>query len=265
MDHLHHLTTLLHQIEQVSATVMEPLPHPPSLAEVERRLAQRRHLQTLLQTLEQTINELPALPDPEAMAWAQALLALPTSLILEVDTTRLGSTAELIRLVLVRPSDGQTVFDQILRPQQGYDPAALAYNGLTPFQLEQAPDLATVWPAFAQQVRGQFLISWNWVWDVEQLSRASRRLGYGAPILLGIDLQEPARTFFEQPYAGLPTLCRLIDASLPQPATALERARGQLAILRAMAEGRLGPLHEQEEVDEGDLEALDDLDDTQPF
>ncbi|GER84495.1 hypothetical protein KTAU_31310 [Thermogemmatispora aurantia] len=265
MDHLQHLTTLLRQIEQLGATVMEPLPHPLSLAEVERRLAQRRHLQTLLQTLEQTINELPALPDPERMAWAQALLALPTSRILEVDTTRLGSTAELLRLVLVRPSDGQTVFDQLIRPQQGYDQAALTYNGLTPAQLEQAPELATVWPAFEQQVRGQLLISWNWAWDEEQLRRASRRLGVGVPVLLGIDLQEPARTFFSQSYAGLPTLCRLIGAPLPQPATAVERARGQVAILRAMAEGRLGPLHEQEEADEGDLDALDDLDDTQPF
>ncbi|MBX5459255.1 MAG: hypothetical protein IRZ31_20370, partial [Thermogemmatispora sp.] len=120
MDSLYHLTTLLHQIEQLSATVLEPLPRPLSVAEVEHRLAHRQQLQALLRELEQAVNELPALPDPEGMAWAQALLALPTSLILEVDTTSLGSAAELLRLVLVRPSDGQTVFDQILRPQQGY-------------------------------------------------------------------------------------------------------------------------------------------------
>src|SRR5579875_3405464 len=96
--HLHHLTTLLQQIEQLSATVMEPLPQALSLTEVERRLAHRSQLQALLQALEETINELPALPDPEGMAWAQALLALPSSLIIEVDTSRLGSTAELLRL-----------------------------------------------------------------------------------------------------------------------------------------------------------------------
>nr|BBH95163.1 hypothetical protein KTA_33620 [Thermogemmatispora argillosa] len=262
--HLHHLTTLLQQIEQLSATVMEPLPQALSLAEVERRLAHRSQLQALLRSLEEILNELPALPDPEGMAWAQALLALPSSLIVEVDTSRLGSTAELLRLVLVRPSDGQTIFDQILRPQRGYDPASLTYNGLTPAQLEQAPeDLSTVWPAFLQQARGHMLIGWNWAWDADQLRRASRQLGLGLPVLLGIDLQEPARTFFSQPYAGLPTLCRLLGAPLPQPATALDRARGQLLVLRAMAEGRLGPLHslsEPEEADDGP-----DLEDSQPF
>ncbi|MBE3566504.1 MAG: hypothetical protein IMW90_12340, partial [Thermogemmatispora sp.] len=174
---------------------------------------------------------------------------------------------EVLRLLLLRLEDGAVVFDQCIRQTQpiAQMQEALAYNGLTAEELAGAPPLEEVWPAFWQQARGKVLVSFNWPWDYQQLTAACRRLGQGVPALLGLDLQEPARASFELSFASLGDICCRLGEPLSRPATALERARGQRAILRAMAEGRLGPLHEQEEVDEGDLDALDDLDDTQPF
>jgi DNA polymerase III alpha subunit (gram-positive type) len=212
------------------------------------RQRRRQRLAGLLDELQAAVDRLPPLPDAEQMAWAQAILSHPGSCVLEVDTTGLGPQAELLRLLLlsVDSVDSAVVYDQLIRPSQPleHDPAALTYNGLTRQQIEQAPSLEEVWSAFEQRAVGRLLISWNWAWDYERLVAACQRLGLGAPALLGLDLQAPARSFFHQLYASLPMLCQQLGTPLPQPATALDRARGQLLILRAMADGRLGPLHQ---------------------
>jgi DNA polymerase III epsilon subunit-like protein len=279
-------TQTITRIQEIIARLQEALPllieeqqglppGPLTIAEVEARHQRREQISGLIQEAYTRLRSLPygegwpSLPKPEWMAWAQAVLAQPGSLILEVDTSGLQVGAEVLRLLLLRLEDGAVVFDQCIRPTQSLAerPEALTYNGLTAEELAGAPPLEEVWPAFWQQARGKVLVSFNWPWDYQQLTAACRRLGQGVPALLGLDLQEPACTYFGLSFgfASLGDICCRLGEPLSRPATALERARGQLAILRAMAEGRLGPLHEQEEVDEGDLEALDDLDDTQPF
>lgn len=276
----------LQQIRPLVAQEAQPA-GPRTILEVEQRLRQREELAQRLDTILSRLralahgNDWPPLPQPELMGWAQALLSHATnSLILEVDTSGVDPKAELLRLLLLRLEDGMVVFDQAIRPSQplAQMQEALAYNGLTAEELGAAPPLEEVWPAFCQQCRGQLLVSWGLHWDQAQLQRAGRQVQAPLPVL-GLDLQEPASRYFGTSFASLGEICRRLGVPLPMPATALDRARGQLLVIRSMAEGRLGslysPLSEPEEADEEpaqddqgpaeDSDFLEQLDDTQPF
>ncbi|MBE3568049.1 MAG: hypothetical protein IMW90_20220 [Thermogemmatispora sp.] len=271
LSSLDEIVTQLHQVRPLVEQEMQPA-GPLTILEVEQRLRRREALAQRLDGILSRLRALchgdgwPMLPKPDLMGWAQALLHHATSsFILEIDTSGVDPEAEILRLLLLRLEDGALVFDQRVRPTQSMAqrPEALTYNGLTAEELAGAPPLEEVWPAFCEQTQGRLLVSWGLRWDLAQLQRAGRRLQAPLPAL-GLDLQEPARAYFELSFASLGDICRRLGEPLPRPATAPARARGQLLVIRAMAEGRLGPLHEREQ-DEGDLDALDDLDDSQPF
>ncbi len=234
------LTTISQEIQELIDEEMRPLSRPIQLGDISRRLAQRSRLGNLRENLHRilygAIDSLPSLPDPQLIAWARALLSLPNMMVIEVDTTGLGDS-EIIRLLLLKPGDQEPTFDRIVRPMQSaYEMSALAYNGLSVEEVERGSELAEIFPLFEEQILGHILLSWNWDWDKSQLRRSARRLGRGEPILIGIDLQDAARGFFERPWASLGALCSLIGSPLIRKA-APDRARGQLAILQAIAAG----------------------------
>ncbi len=74
------------------------------MGRLQRRLTIRQHLTLLeleLQRVREREHHLPALPPLIQMHWAQAVLAFPNLVFLEVDTTGLSADAEIIRVVVL--------------------------------------------------------------------------------------------------------------------------------------------------------------------
>ncbi|WP_376793790.1 hypothetical protein [Thermogemmatispora sp.] len=265
------LQSLKTQLEQLEQQLPILLGHPPisplDPATVLQLQQEQRRVGRLLDEFRDSVRFFSEqyqrsflLPNWQEMRWARATLALHP-LFLEVDTTGLHKQADVIRLFLLE-ADGTVRFDSLVRPQRPPTEEALFYNGLLASSLETAPEAADVWPAFLAALEGRFIVGYSVGWDLEQLDRLCLQGGLPPAPIVAVDLQEHAARYLEGwRYPRLATLCRHLGHPLPEhpQQTAHDRARGQLLILTAMAEGRGVYSSEAVETD------LEDLDDTQPF
>jgi len=72
-------------------------------------------IQTEIASIDQQIRDLPALPPHDQIAWAQAALAMRDLAFLELDTTGLEATDEIIRFTLI-DSSLNSIDDFFIKP-----------------------------------------------------------------------------------------------------------------------------------------------------
>ena len=212
--------------------------------------------------LRRRFDVLPALARPEHVQWAQALLAFPNLAFLEVDTDGLGTDADILRIALVDQS-GTMLYDQLLQPRRPLSPKIAHLTGITPDMLAQAPTLAEVWrsPAFVAAFAGRYVLSFNLEFDSGKLAESATRYELPPLPLVGECLMLRAQEYYGASYyPKLADLCQRLGHPLPEhpQQDALDRARGQVQLLRAMAQGvtHAPPAHqlpaEAEPTDAGD-------------
>lgn len=231
-------TEMLHTEEEAS--------RPTSLADWQEQRTRRRvlasHIQQVEQataTLRQRFDILPALAHPEHVQWAQALLAFPNLAFLEVDTDGLYADADILRIMLVDQWCAP-LYDQVFQPRRPMTPKIAYLTGLKPEQLVQAPTLAETWPQVAQAFTGRYVLSFNLEFDQGKLTESAARYGLPALPLVGECLMLHAQDYYGASYyPKLADLCERLGAPLSaQPQQdALDRARGQVWLLRKMAQG----------------------------
>jgi DNA polymerase III epsilon subunit-like protein len=224
----------------------EAAPPISGLEEWEARQACRAILQTHIQQLDRTVIELrrrcdnlPKLARAEHVRWAQALLAFPNLAFLEVDTDGLSADADLLRIVLVDPT-GAVLFDQVIQPRHPISPKIAHLTALSQEQLTNAPHLPDVWEAVKEAVTGRFVLSFNLEFDQQQLTENARRYRLSPLNFIGACLMLRAQDYYEEEYyPRLSTLCERLGAPLSDHPRqdALDRARGQVHLLRMMAQG----------------------------
>jgi hypothetical protein len=196
-------------------------------------------IQSELQPIQQAIKALPALPDTEQIHWAQSVLALRNLAFMEIDTTGLQSEDELIRFTLV-DKRGQTIEDCLIKPASRVLTSSVsAINGITPEQLEQEGlELPTTWKHIQLAVKGRYIISYGQDWDLKVLAQAAARHMLERLMIIGDDLQRHCTQYYQREYyLKLAALCERMNSPLPEPPgqTALDRAKGQLAVLSGIA------------------------------
>ena len=231
-------TTLLHAEEAATP--------PTDLSDWQERQAQRAILETHIQQLDLTIvelrrrfDDLPKLARAEHVHWASALLAFPNLAFLEVDTDGLSADADILRIVLV-DREGVVLFDRLIRPRHPISPKIAHLTALDQEQLTAAPRLADVWEAVTQAVTGRFVLSFNLEFDQQQLAESARRYSLPPLNFIGACLMLRAQDYYEEyRYPRLSALCERLGAPLPDhpQQDALDRARGQVHLLRMMAQG----------------------------
>ncbi|GCE26407.1 hypothetical protein KDA_18910 [Dictyobacter alpinus] len=212
------------------------------LARQQRRqhlLNQIQHLEQEAQSLRTQVRNLPALPSLKSIQWAQSVRAMPNLLFLEVDTTGLHEDAEIIRLVLLN-RHGQTLLDCLASPSQPLSRSIVTITGLTNADVQTAGiPIVEALDKFRQVVQGAYVLSYNLNFDLGKIREATQRHQLSEITLIGEDLMTQAMSYFHQSsYPKLEGLCQHIGQSLPsQPQqTALDRARGQIALLNAIAD-----------------------------
>ena len=200
------------------------------------------HLGQAVAFLQRRAAALPKLAAHEHIHWAQALLEFPNLAFLEVDTDGLGADAEILRLVLVDQTD-EVLYDQVLQPRRPVTPKTLHLTGLTPEMLAQAPQLSRqVWlsSSLLKAFVGRYILSFNLEFDQGKLHESAVRYGLPEIPIVGACLMLRAQEYYgAYHYPKLADLCERLGHPLPEHPRqdALDRARGQVHLLRAMAQG----------------------------
>jgi DNA polymerase III epsilon subunit-like protein len=206
-----------------------------------RRAALTEHIQELelaVAQVQRRLTALPTLARPEHLHWAQALLAFPNLAFLEVDTDGLYADADILRIALVDQT-GAVLYDQVFQPRRPLSPKMAHLTGITPEMVASAPTLAEAWHGVAAFV-GRYILSFNLEFDQGKLSESAARYGLPALPLVGDCLMLRAQDYYgASHYPKLADLCERLGAPLPPhpQQDALDRARGQVHLLRMMAQG----------------------------
>jgi len=241
---------IMQQSEAITALLSAEEQTQPvaSLSEWEARHVSRAALTERISQLGQAVASLqrraaalPTLAGREHVQWAQALLAFSNLAFLEVDTDGLYADADILRIVLIDQS-GTVLYDQVVQPRRPLTPKIAHLTGITPEMLVQAPTLAEVWrsPQLVAAFVGRYVLSFNLEFDSGKLSESAARYGLPPLPLVGDCLMLRAQDYYgAYHYPKLADLCERLGAPLPPhpQQDALDRARGQVHLLRMMAQG----------------------------
>jgi DNA polymerase III epsilon subunit-like protein len=232
------LTTLLAAQERADP--------PRSLVDLAARRTEREMLNQHFGAIEEAVShlrdrrdDLPRLPRLEHVRWAQAVLALPNLAFLEVDTDGLHSDAEVLRVVLLA-KDGTTLYSQLYKPRRPLTERSTHLTAISPEMLEQAPSLAEEWERLTQALTGRYILSFNLEFDQSRLRDNAGHYRLTPVVVIGDCLMLRAGTYYEAySYPRLSDLCKRIGFPLPEhpEQDAHDRARGQIHLLEAMAQG----------------------------
>jgi hypothetical protein len=150
------------------------------MAESQRRRETIDHhwqtIQTDLAQVDRQIRDLPPLPPQDQIAWAQALLAMRDLAFLELDTTGLEATGEIIRFTLI-DSNLNIIDDFFIKPTgRRLSDKASFVNGIKPEQLDrEGLPIVEAWQRIQAALSGRYIISYSQPWDVQQLNAMAQR------------------------------------------------------------------------------------------
>lgn len=243
-------------IKKILATEQQSMP-VKTIDDVRAHQAQRHALRKDLYALEQELRalreqakNLPALPPLAVIQWARSVRAMPNLVFLEVDTTGLHQDAEIIRVVLLDPQS-TVLFDGCTLPSQPLPESITRITGVSQTHLQSyGVALSTLLTQLRAALRGTYLLSYNLDFDRQHLANATKRVEVEDIPIIGEDLMQRAMQYFSlTSYPKLETLCEQIGHELPTHPnqTALDRARGQIVLLNAIADVTMGTVQDDDD------------------
>lgn len=220
-----------------------PVRHMDDLqARLQRRSVIARQIQQweeALRLVQKQSRMLPPLPPLKVIYWAQAVRAMPNLVFLEVDTTGLQENAEIVRVVVLNIRE-ETLLDCLVTPSQPLSRQIVTITGITNVEIQASGvPVAQALAQLRQVIHGAFVLSYNLEFDAGKLREATHRHRLDEITIIGEDLMERAMSYLHlTSYPKLEGLCQQLGQPLPpQPhQTALDRARGQIDVLNAMAD-----------------------------
>ena len=127
---------------------------------------------------------LAAHPNPDdrrhAAAWALQRLVRRDFVVVDTETTGLGSDDQVIEVAVVDPS-GKVLVEQLVRPTCPIHPKATAVHGYDATALATAPSFAQVLPKVRAVLAGSLAIAYNAPFD-ERLLRQSAAVWGAEPV-----------------------------------------------------------------------------------
>ncbi len=240
-------------------------------AELAQRHATRAALHAELNALHQSVNafssryhHLTKLPELRHVEWANALLQFPNLVFFVIDSTGVHDESDITRVYLT-DATGAPVFDRLIRPQRQRGHANTFYTGIADVQLHNAPVLADIWSELQSALAGRYVLAYNWEFLAERLQENAGHYHLAPLYPVGECLMNRASNYYSTATAlKLAEVCRRIGHHLPQPATAPDRASGQLAFLQAMAQG-ITTVRAIQPPSSAEDDDLGELDDEHPF
>ena len=188
--------------------------------------------------------------------WAKALLEFPNLRFVVIDTTSLDRNADVIRFLTL---DKQGDLDESLYISPGRYPGQLntEWTGIQPYVMKGRHQIPAYWDEITDALTGQFVLAYGFDFIQERLDENAAHYGLQPIKLIGDCLMQTCPAYFKVnvPAMKLKDAAFCIGYVLPTRPTAEQRARAQLALLRAMAEGITSVQTARSNDDEGDLDS----------
>lgn len=193
--------------------------------------------------------------------WAQALLQFENLRFVVIDTTGVKRDSDILRL-LILDKHGFIKENFLTVPLRHPKELNTAYTHITLAEMEDAPIFSEVWPDIRSALTGKYVLAYGFDFLQERLDDNAHHYGLQSIHLIGDCLMQTAVQYFRSTNYGMKLVdaCKCIGHKLPDRPTAEQRARGQLVLLKAMAEGRTEPPAPTPPIDENE-DQLSDLDD----
>jgi len=191
-----------------------------------------------LDPIRQAIKSLPRLPNEDEIQWAQAICAMPVEMVrlLEIETSGLTEQDAMVRVTTVDLT-GAVQDDLFFKPSRPMSAEASAANGLTDAMLQYAPPLRDMWEIIRAALYGKYVLSFSQQFDRKMLAEAAAQHSLPPIVFVGEDLQSHATHYYHgEYYLRLADLCERVGHPL-ESNSAIHRAQGQCAILKALSEG----------------------------
>ena len=109
----------------------------------------------------------------KAKTWAHHLVQRDDWLVMDVETTGLGTQAEIVEVALVG-GGGQTLLDVMVRPRMAPDSGASRVHGLSADMLCRASPFKEVYGSLADLLTGRAVIAYNAAFDRHTLNNTCR-------------------------------------------------------------------------------------------
>lgn len=121
-----------------------------------------------------------------ARAWAAKMLADPSTLILDTETSGLHGSAEIVQIGIIDVT-GRVLLDTLVKPTRAIPRDASAIHGITDAMVKDAPTFADLAPQLREFLSGATVVIYNADFDIRMMeqSAAARGLTYEVPIFAG--------------------------------------------------------------------------------
>ncbi len=111
----------------------------------------------------------------QAIARARALTE-SSAVILDTETTGIGTDAEIIEIAIV-DANGEKLVDTLVRPQQPIPREATAIHHLRDEDVASAPPWPVVWPSIVEILANREVVAYNSAFDMAMIARTCERYG----------------------------------------------------------------------------------------
>lgn len=169
----------------------------------------------------------------KAQTWARRLVQREDWLVVDVETTGLDDSAEIVEIGAIGPR-GETILDLLVRPNRSLDHFSSRIHGLEAATLDHAPSFGAVYALVTRKLTGRHVVAYNAEFDQRVLGNACRRAGFN-PVNC---VWECAMARYEQWRgfrASLATACEIEGIGTHQRHRALPDALLVWQLLRNMA------------------------------
>jgi len=116
----------------------------------------------------------PATPRDRAIDWAIRMVANPDVVYLDLETTGIGSDAEICDVGIVA-ADGSVLVDTLVRPENPIPAEAEAVHHISDLMVKDAPTFPEVIDTIRSAVGGKVLLVYNLGYDLPLINRVCQR------------------------------------------------------------------------------------------
>jgi hypothetical protein len=191
----------------------------------------------------------------------KAFWRTPNGRMLIVDTASTAEGGGIVR-VLLQDFHGVIQLDRYVAPGRAFPKRTMKASRTKMQELHEAPSLPQIWPSLLEALMGRYVVSYDLQRVRQALEEGAEEYRLEPPAVIGDCLRQHCLRYFHAAgFVGLESLCKLIGFPLPEPpnCTAIDRARGQLHLLQAMAQGITSESRELSTLRERDDGIPDDL------
>jgi len=124
-------------------------------------------------------------------------------LVLDVESTGIGKSAEICELAIVDYKTGSVLFDSLLCPYNldGYESSkAREINGIGTKELVSAPPLNAVWPEILDILQSKHITSFNTDFDLKMIRNSVQKWGIDVPPFAATCLMKLCTAFLDLDY-----------------------------------------------------------------